>query len=249
MADPMNTGPESGVIEASATDLIESQPKEHEDLSSVEQPNTVRQPTFKTTPVSPSKHRPDDLSASDSEMVRTKGQGSPEPPLRIRSTPKHKVGTPSKIAQSADELLPEDRMLIRMRDAGYPWEKVREEWYRMTGQVSAKSTLPNRYARLKDNLAEIPYHDLRAIVIAKMKIEAEFERRKWDMIKQESQDRGANAYSTATMKRAVAKAEEAERQNAALAEQAEQAEQVAEDADDESPSEEEEDVKEEYISE
>lgn len=53
------------------------------------------------------------------------------------------------IPRSLDECEPHDRQLIKMRDDGADWKSIREMWQKRTGEGTATSTLPNRYARLK----------------------------------------------------------------------------------------------------
>jgi hypothetical protein len=39
-----------------------------------------------------------------------------------------------------------DRMLIEWKESGRTWEDIRKKWSEMTGDVTATSTLPNRYS-------------------------------------------------------------------------------------------------------
>ena len=66
----------------------------------------------------------------------------------------------------------------------------------MTGQHDVKrSTLPNRYQRLKDNFAIVREEDTIRIFDAKLKIEANFEDEKWDMIADHVKKHGGDTYS------------------------------------------------------
>ena len=51
------------------------------------------------------------------------------------------------IPRSFEECSEPDKMLIRKRDEGSDWNPIRKEWKEMTGESTATSTLPNRYAR------------------------------------------------------------------------------------------------------
>lgn len=51
------------------------------------------------------------------------------------------------IPRSFEECSEPDQMLIRKRDEGSDWNPIRKEWKEMTGESTATSTLPNRYAR------------------------------------------------------------------------------------------------------
>lgn len=48
--------------------------------------------------------------------------------------------------ESCDEA---DRMLVSWRDEKKDWGPIKAEWKRLTGEATAQSTLPNRYARIK----------------------------------------------------------------------------------------------------
>lgn len=56
-------------------------------------------------------------------------------------------------------------------------------WKTITGEEVGKSTLPNRYSRLKSNLSIFPEDDCKKLVQAKQEIEENFEKEKWNLIK------------------------------------------------------------------
>ena len=39
-----------------------------------------------------------------------------------------------------------DKRLIDMKEAGASWDAIRKEWNKLTGEITADSTLPNRYS-------------------------------------------------------------------------------------------------------
>ena len=53
-----------------------------------------------------------------------------------------------------------DRMLVTMRDNGDDWAKIRKQWKEMTGLVTAASTLPTRYSRLKASMTVLEDGDV-----------------------------------------------------------------------------------------
>lgn len=53
-----------------------------------------------------------------------------------------------------------DRMLVTMRGQGTEWGKIRALWKDITGQDTAKSTLPVRYTRIKANLMRLEDGDV-----------------------------------------------------------------------------------------
>lgn len=83
-----------------------------------------------------------------------------------------------------EELKAEDRMMIAMRDNGESWGKINEMWAAATGAApGGKSTLPNRYARIKANLTQISEEHMEYLVEAHKKVHEQFEQEKWGRIK------------------------------------------------------------------
>ena len=73
------------------------------------------------------------------------GEGS----ARKRNAPAGSIAPPRGIPKSWSEAEEADRLLVTMKDAGKPWDEIRKMWKEKTGQDTANSTLPNRYARVK----------------------------------------------------------------------------------------------------
>ncbi|KAF2136118.1 uncharacterized protein K452DRAFT_214369, partial [Aplosporella prunicola CBS 121167] len=94
------------------------------------------------------------------------------------------------ISTSFDDLSEEDYLLIEMKDSGKGWEEIRAAWRDLTGQETAKSTLPNRYSRLKANLSNLSDQDLQNLVDAKAEVELEFEQEMWGRIQQRMAEKG-----------------------------------------------------------
>lgn len=46
-----------------------------------------------------------------------------------------------------------DRMMFRWKNAGRPWDEIRDEYYRLSGTKPAASSLSVRYIKLNENLA------------------------------------------------------------------------------------------------
>lgn len=40
----------------------------------------------------------------------------------------------------------QDKMLIEWKESGRTWDDIRKKWKEMTGDLTATSTLPNRYS-------------------------------------------------------------------------------------------------------
>ncbi|KAK7518141.1 uncharacterized protein IWZ02DRAFT_491926 [Phyllosticta citriasiana] len=127
---------------------------------------------------------------------RTKGRLTPEgadmdPGARQRKKPPKKaVSTPKAIGTTVDELDPVDRKMIQMKDSGYGWKDIGKMWTEATGEVTAKSTLPNRYARIKANIMTMPEDEQRKLAEAIVWVEEDFEKTKWERISQRMQEQG-----------------------------------------------------------
>lgn len=105
-----------------------------------------------------------------------------------------------------DELSSEDRLLLNMKDQGKSWKEIGEAWQAATGIAPAKSTLPNRYARLRANITTMSEADQRHLVAAKAAVEAEFEVSKWERIAQKMQELGsAEKFSSNVLQKQLAK--------------------------------------------
>jgi hypothetical protein len=82
------------------------------------------------------------------------------------------------------ELTAEDRMLVTLRDKGESWAKVTDMWTTITGAPpGGKSTLPNRYARLKANLTNFPEEHMDLLLAAYKKVIDQIEVEKWGRVK------------------------------------------------------------------
>ncbi|KAK8152259.1 hypothetical protein BC567DRAFT_253061 [Phyllosticta citribraziliensis] len=141
-------------------------------------------------------------SASDvdervaSPAKRTKGRLTPEPteedlltPARQRKLTRRQ-STPKTIGASLDQLDPLDLKLVQMKDSGYGWKDIGKMWTEATGEVTAKSTLPNRYARIKANIMTLPEDEQRKLVEAIAWVEEDYEKTKWERISQRMQEQG-----------------------------------------------------------
>lgn len=68
---------------------------------------------------------------------------------RKRNAPAGSIAPPRGIPKSWDEAEEADRLLVTMKEDGKAWDEIRKMWKEQTGQDTANSTLPNRYARVK----------------------------------------------------------------------------------------------------
>jgi hypothetical protein len=72
----------------------------------------------------------------------------PQPKVRQRKS-KGKTAVSRVIPRSLEDCDEADKTLISMRESGLDWNPIRAKWLELTGEKTATSTLPNRYARLK----------------------------------------------------------------------------------------------------
>ncbi|KAF2424467.1 hypothetical protein EJ08DRAFT_681861 [Tothia fuscella] len=162
------------------------------------------------TPKTPVKRKKGDGVASPgTPSKKAKGNGTGNTPGKQRD----KV---LKIAESADELSAHDQMLLSWKDEGKSWAVIKTEWERLTGNKPGGSTLPNRYARLKANLAcvtpvDIP-HMMSAETEAVEQIEAEIKElwaKKWARVGKIMEGKGAASYPAATIEKQFKKVKSA----------------------------------------
>ena len=120
-----------------------------------------------TTPIRMNK--PDEQSAtSPTTTPKNKKQKKADPKASVATeeilTPPPKnskaktgfVPMPSSWAEAGVA----DRMLVTMRENGDDWAKIRKQWKEMTGLVTAASTLPTRYSRLKASMTVLEDGDV-----------------------------------------------------------------------------------------
>ncbi|KAL8814349.1 MAG: hypothetical protein Q9223_006415 [Gallowayella weberi] len=113
------------------------------------EPQAVKEPKTPKTPKSPT----DDLYVQANEKtprsakVKTQPKAKATPkisPVKARRAGAEKVAEKVVLPAKWSEATPADRNLVAMKEAGKSWNEIRVEWYKMTGQETAASTLPNR---------------------------------------------------------------------------------------------------------
>lgn len=77
-------------------------------------------------------------------------------------------------------------------------------WEMITGKKPAKSTLPNRYARLKANIEAVKEDDKPKLFEAKKTVEERFEREKWNQIAAAMKELGTDDYTVSNPLRSFA---------------------------------------------
>ena len=65
-------------------------------------------------------------------------------------------GIPTSLAEASEA----DRAMMRMKEDNKTWIEINAMWEAMTGEKPGKSTLPNRYQRLRSNLMSLEDGDV-----------------------------------------------------------------------------------------
>ncbi|EON69212.1 hypothetical protein W97_08471 [Coniosporium apollinis CBS 100218] len=169
-------------------------------------------------PVTPKKRasvskKKDDEADDDDESPKKKTKGTP----RQRKAPAAKPAESTAIATSVDELSQADKVLLKMKEEGKPWAEINDMWEMITGKKPAKSTLPNRYARLKANIEAVKEDDKPKLFEAKKTVEERFEREKWNQIAAAMKELGTDDYTGAFLQKQFKKLQDAGAATAAAA--------------------------------
>ncbi|KAH7052052.1 hypothetical protein B0J12DRAFT_61793 [Macrophomina phaseolina] len=170
-------------------------------------------PATPITPKTPgsAKRAANDGDENDSPPMKKKkkkGRASPKVPAtpRQRKAPTKTPSSARSIATTTDELSTEDRLLLSMKDQGKSWKDIAEVWKNATGVTPAKSSLPNRYARLRANITTMSEMDQNNLLTAKADVESAFEASKWERISQRMQDLGTTKkYSVSVLQKQLQK--------------------------------------------
>ncbi|CAK3977487.1 Hypothetical predicted protein [Lecanosticta acicola] len=136
---------------------------------------------------------------------KNKSQVAQRQPERKRKPSAKKVLPSRQIPSSLDEASEEDRQLLGMRDAGTDWKAIRAKWEELTGETTGVSTLPNRYARLKESFTVIREEDHARLLEAKREVEESFENQKWDLVARVVQEKGGDGYAGVVLQRGYKK--------------------------------------------
>ncbi|TKA81975.1 hypothetical protein B0A49_00470 [Cryomyces minteri] len=167
------------------------------------------EPVAPTTPVE-SKKRASNVAASgdDGDDIGI-GPGpakrfktdKPATTPRLRKAPTKAITPGRAIPRTMEECNEADRMLLSMRDTGKAWDEIKEAWEAATGEKVGRSTLPNRYTRLKANVMVFPAEDNIKLLAAKKTVEETFEKEKWSMIANDIIRNGGGAHSVTILQK------------------------------------------------
>nr|POE75112.1 hypothetical protein CFP56_63347 [Quercus suber] len=130
------------------------------------------------------------LTPKKNAGMKTSESDSP----RKRRIPSKAVVAARPLARTWVEASEEDKMLITMRDENRSWADIRKEWELLTGEVVGGSTLPNRYARLKELLTVVNEEDCARMLESLTEVEKAFQKEKWNLIAESVVDKGGQKY-------------------------------------------------------
>ncbi|OCK79715.1 hypothetical protein K432DRAFT_443679 [Lepidopterella palustris CBS 459.81] len=157
------------------------------------EPKTPKTPKMPRSPKTPRSNK----RAADVGVDEEDAEGTPS--KKAKASGKAIGG--SKIATSIAELSTVDRLLLSMKDSGKTWSEINEAWKAATGETPGKSTLPNRYARLKANITQMKAEDQEKLMIAFKKVHDRFEREKWELVRKAMEEAGAESYNTTILQK------------------------------------------------
>lgn len=107
------------------------------------------------------KVKADDMLITPKKKVLAAQTKTKQPEARNGSKTQKEPPVKSIIIPSCwEEASAADRMLVTMRAQGAGWDKIRALWKDITGQDTAKSTLPVRHIRVKANLMRLEDGDV-----------------------------------------------------------------------------------------
>ena len=94
-------------------------------------------------------------------------------------------------------------VVLKSLQEGKEWVNITEEYLKLSGMKIApcKSTLPNRYQRIKNNFAVVRQEDELLIVEAKKELETKFENELWTNVGGLVKKNGGGSYSVSAHSR------------------------------------------------
>lgn len=86
-------------------------------------------------------------------------------------------------------------MMITMFEGGSPWPEIATKWQKMTGRKAQKSTLPNRYQRIKDKLVVMRDEDRVFMLEARSEVNTAWETERWERMAALIEEKGGQKYT------------------------------------------------------
>ncbi|KAL9094249.1 MAG: hypothetical protein Q9165_003389 [Trypethelium subeluteriae] len=151
-------------------------------------------------PVTPKKRMKQETSddeatpASLAKIPRKQNAVDAAAASRVESSPKIRETPGRKGLPSSLEDLPQiDKDIIFLNEEkGKSWDQIRKWYIRQTGETPGKSTLGNRYARIKAAVEPFTDNDKKLLIESKAAVEAAFEKEKWLKISNLMAEKGSS---------------------------------------------------------
>lgn len=145
---------------------------------------------------------PDNAGSASTRPAKKSKKYQPVPESqRLRAAAKNGITPSTPIPSTLSECSEADRQLLSLRSAGESWPRITAIYTSLTGRSVGKSTLPNRYYRLKEKFSAIREEDNARIVAAKKEVDEEFERVRWGRVKERVVAMGGGSYEERVLKR------------------------------------------------
>ncbi|KAK4999735.1 hypothetical protein LTR66_001279 [Elasticomyces elasticus] len=120
------------------------------------------------------------------------GKGGGGVSKTLKAPAKRGLDSPATNAETESPEKTKKGETARLRKSGKPWADIRAAWESITGEKTGASTLPNRYLRLKANLAVVKEEDSLRLLEAKSLVEKTYENEKWTLIADQVKEMGGD---------------------------------------------------------
>ncbi|KAF2219586.1 hypothetical protein BDZ85DRAFT_268682 [Elsinoe ampelina] len=130
------------------------------------------------------------------QMVVYKSRTTIRGTARKRKAPSKPPIAKQPIPKSYAECNEADKALIDMRDAGEDWDTITARYGEISGlHTDCKSTLPNRYNRMKTNFVTINDEDAIVLFQAKIEVDKQMADELWGRVAEKVEEMGGMLYT------------------------------------------------------
>ncbi|KAG8629937.1 hypothetical protein KVT40_001556 [Elsinoe batatas] len=130
------------------------------------------------------------------QMVVYKSRTTVRGTARKRKAPSKPPIAKQPIPKSYAECNEADKALIDMRDAGEDWDTITARYGEISGlHTDCKSTLPNRYNRMKTNFVTINDEDAIVLFQAKIEVDKQMADELWERVAEKVEEMGGMPYT------------------------------------------------------
>ncbi|KAF4550097.1 Hypothetical protein D9617_18g032880 [Elsinoe fawcettii] len=138
----------------------------------------------------------DEQTGESMQMVVFRPNTTVRGTARKRNAPKKPVLAKQSIPRSYAECGEADKALVDMRDAGEEWDAIATKYAEISGiTTDCKSTLPNRYSRMKTNFVTMNDEDAIILFQAKIEIDKQMADELWGRVAEKVEELGGMPYT------------------------------------------------------